>query len=63
MVKNLPPNAGDPRDLDSTPGSGRSPEGGNDNPLGYSYLGNPMDKGAWEAAIYGVTKSQTFLSD
>ena len=46
LVKNLPANAGD---LDSTPGSGRSPGEGNDNPLQYSCLENPMDRGAWRA--------------
>ena len=47
MVKNPPATAGDARDPDLTPGWGRSPEGGNDNPLQYSCLGNPMDRGAW----------------
>jgi len=46
VVKNLPANAGDVRDTDSVPGSGRSPEG-NGNPLQYSCLENPMDRGAW----------------
>ena len=45
MVKNLPANAGYLRDANSIPGSGRSPEGGHDNPLQYSSLENPMDKG------------------
>ena len=53
VVKNLPANAGD---IGSVPGSGRSPEGGNGNPLQYSYLGNPMDRGAWWAAVHGVAK-------
>ena len=39
----------------STPGSGRSPEEGNVNPLWYSFLGNPMDRGAWQAIVHGVT--------
>ena len=52
-------NAGDPG---SIPGSGRSPGEGNDNPLPYSCLGNPMDRGAWWATVHGVTKSQTQLS-
>ena len=43
----------------SIPGSGRSPGGGNGNPLQYSYLGNPMDRGARRATVPGVTKSQT----
>ena len=45
------------------PGSGRSPEGGNSTPLQYSYLENPMDRGAWWATVRGVTKSGTQLSD
>jgi len=53
VVKNLPVNAGD---VDSIPGSGRSPGEGNDNPLQYSCLGNPMDRGAWQATVHGVTK-------
>ena len=47
VVKNLPANAGDARDVGSISGLGRSPGGGNDNPLQYSCLGNPMDRGAW----------------
>ena len=53
-------NAGD---LGSIPGSGRSPEEGNSNPLQYSCLENPMDGGAWWAAVHGVTKSRTRPSD
>ena len=56
VVKNLPANAGD---VGLIPGSGRSVGGGNDNPLQYSCLGNPMDRGAWRAIVHGVTKSQT----
>ena len=59
MVKNLPANAGDVRDKGSIPGLGRSLEGGNGNPLQYSCLKNPMDKGAWQATAHGVTESQT----
>ena len=59
MVKNPPANAGDVRDADSIPGSGQSPGGGNDNPLQYSCLENPMDRGAWPAIIHRVIKSQT----
>ena len=44
------------RDTGSIPGSGRSPGGGHGNPLQYSCLENPMDKGAWRAAVHGVTK-------
>ena len=53
--------AGDTGDVGSIPGSGRSPRGGNDNPLQYSCLGNPMDRGAWWATVHGVAKSQTGL--
>ena len=49
------------RDPGSIPGSGRSPGEGNGNPLQYSYLENPMDRGAWQATVHGVTKSQTQL--
>ena len=48
VVKNLPVNAGDIRDTGSNSGSGRSPGEGKDNPLQYSCLGNPMDRGAWK---------------
>ena len=57
VVKNLPANAGDARDMGSIPGSGRSSGGGNGTPLQYSCLGNPMDKGAWWALVHGVAKS------
>ena len=50
-------------DLGSNPGSGRSPAEGNGNPLQYSCLENPMDGGAWWAAVHGVAKSRTRLSD
>ena len=63
MVKNPPANAGDARDPGLTPGRGRSPGGGNDNPLQYSCLGNPMDRGDWWATVHGVAKSQTGLSN
>ena len=46
-------------DLDSIPGSGRSPEEGNGYPLQYSCLGNPMNRGAWWATAHGVVKSWT----
>ena len=59
MVKNPPANAGDTRDLGSIPGSGRSPGEGNGNPLQYSCLGNPMDRGAWWAAVHGSQESDT----
>ena len=63
VVKSPPATAGDARDEGSIPGSGRFPGGGNGNPLQYSYLGNPKDRGAWWAAVYGSAKSQTPLSD
>ena len=47
LVNNPPPNAGDTGDMGSIPGLGRSPGEGNDNPLQYSSLENPMDGGAW----------------
>ena len=55
-VKNPPANAGDIRDMDSIPGLGRSPGGGNGNLLQYFYLENSMDRGAWQATIHGVTE-------
>ena len=62
VVKNLPANAGDARDLDSIPGLERSLEVGNGNPLQYSCLENSMDRGAWWATAHGVAKSQTRLN-
>ena len=56
MVKNLPVNAGDMRDMGSIPGLGRSPGGGLGNPLQCSYLGNPMERGTWQAIVHGVAK-------
>ena len=55
-VKNLPVKAGDVRDAGSFPGSGRSPGEGNGNPLQNSCLENPMDRGAWQATVYGVAR-------
>ena len=63
MVKNLPANTGDTRDSGSIPESGRFPGVGNDNPLQYSCLENPMDRGTWRATVHGVAKSQTGLND
>ena len=75
LVALSPVNQGSPRgsggkepacnagDLGSIPGSRRSPGEGNGNPLQYSCLENPMDREAWRAAVHGVTKSQTQLSD
>ena len=51
------------RNLDSILGLGRFPGEGNGNPLQYSCLENPMDRGAWRAIVHGVAKSQTQLSD
>ena len=57
VVKNPPANAGDPKDVGSIPGSGRSPGVGNGNPLQYSCLENPRDRGAWWATVHRVAKS------
>ena len=59
VVKNLPANAGDAREVGLIPGSGRCPGGRNGNPLPYSCLKSPLDKGAWQAAVHGVAESQT----
>ena len=56
VAKNLPANA---EDLGSISGWGRYPGGGNGNPLQYSCLENPMDRGTWQAIVHGVAKSQT----
>ena len=56
VVKKLPANAEDARETHSVPGSGRSPREGNGNPLQYSCLGNPMDRGAWRATVHKVTQ-------
>ena len=59
VVKSPPANAGDAKDAGSIAVSGRFPGGGNGNPLQHSCLENSMDRGAWRAAVQGVTKSQT----
>ena len=59
MVKNLPVIAGDIRDRGLISGLGRSPGEGNGNPLQYSCLGNPMDRGVWRAIVHDVTMSWT----
>ena len=59
MVKNPPAKAENVRDLDLIPGSGSSSGEGNGNPLQYSCLENPMDRGAWWAAVHRVTESDT----
>ena len=61
MVKNLPANAGDTKDMGLTPGSERSPRGGNGNPLQYSRLENAMDRRVWQDT--SPTKSWTLLSN
>ena len=61
VIKNPPTNAGDVRDAGSMPGSGRSPGEGNGNPPQYSCLEKPMDRGAWQPTVHGVTKSRTRL--
>ena len=61
MVKHPPANAGDAGDTGSIPGSGRSPGEENGNPLQYSCLENPMDRGAWQITVHRVAKSQTLL--
>ena len=63
VVKNLPANAGNARDAGSISGLGRSSGEGNANPLQYSCLENPMDRGAWRAIVHRVAKSRTQLSD
>ena len=57
-VKNLPANVGD---LGLIPGLGRLPGEGNGNPLQYSCLGNPMDRGTWWATVHGVTKESDMI--
>ena len=61
VVKNLPANAGDLRDAGLIHGLGRSLGGGHGNPLQYSCLENPMDRGAWQATVHRVAKSWTWL--
>ena len=61
--KETPANSGDLRDSGLIPGWGRAPGGGHGNPLQYSCLEKPMDRGALWATVYGVAKSQTWLSD
>ena len=58
MVKNLPPNSGDIRDMGLIPGSGRSLGGGHGNPFQYSSLEKSMDGGAWQATVRRVTQNQ-----
>ena len=57
VIKNSPSNAGDLRDIGSIPGPERSLGGGHGNPLQYSFLDNPMDRGAWRATVHMVARS------
>ena len=63
MVKNPSVSKGDAGDMGLIPGLGRSSGGGNGNPLQNSCLENSMDRGAWQATVHGVRKSQTQLKD
>ena len=63
MLKYPPANTGGIRDMSLITGSGRCPEGGHGNPLQYSCLENPVDRGAWQTTIHGVMKSRTRLSN
>ena len=63
VVKNLPANAGDTRDVGSIPGSGRSPGVANGYPFQYFCLENPMDREAWCVAVHGLSKNWTRLSN
>ena len=62
MIKNLPANAGDSRDVSLISGLGKSPEVGNDTPVQYSCLENSISRRAWWATIHGTAKSRTLLS-
>ena len=63
VVKILPANAGDIRDMGSIPGSGRYLGGRYGNPLQYSCLEKPMDRGVWQATVHRVAQSHTWLSN
>ena len=63
VVKNSPTNRGDLEDLGSIPESGRSPGEGNDNPVQYSCLENPIDRGTWWTTVHGVKRAKTRRSD
>ena len=62
MIKNPLANAGDIRDMGLIPGLGKSPGIGNGNSLQHFCTENPMDRGAWQATVHGIAKSQTSLS-
>ena len=59
VVKNLPADVGNARDVGLIPGSERSPGEGNGNPLHYSCLENSMNRGAWEATVHSVPRNRT----
>ena len=59
MIKKLPANVGDPGDAVSIPGLGRSPGGGHGNPVQYSCLENPMDRGAWQATVHSMGRKES----
>ena len=61
VVKNPPASAGNVKDMGSIPGLGRSPGGGRGNPLQYSWLENPMDRGSWRITVLGITNNRTRL--
>ena len=61
VLKNLSVNVGDVKEAGLIPELGRSPGEGNGNPLQYSCLENPMDRGTWRAAVHGISQSQTRL--
>ena len=61
VVKNLPAKAGDVKHVSWIPGSGRPPGGERGNPLQYSWLENPTDRGGWQAMVHRVSKNQTQL--
>ena len=63
QVKEFTCNAGDMGDASSIPGSGKSPGEENGNPLQYSCLKNPTERGAWQGSVYGITKSWTWMSN
>ena len=63
VVKNPPASAGDSRDTGLIPGSGRPPGEGNGNPLQFSCVETPMNRGVWQATVYEVPKSRTWLSN
>ena len=63
VLKNLPANAGDAPDASLISGPGKSPGGGNDNPLQYTCLENSINRGAWQATVHGVAKNWSWLSN